>query len=195
MRTLLVILLCALPVHAAAEQANRPSPARSADEWVTTQIQAKYFLDRDLKARTIDVSTLQGIVTLSGEVNTPNERSRAIEIASRVDGVKKVVDALRVAGEQQPQGTSGTRPPAERSPGADEIERVTHSDPVILTQIKTRYAVDPDISALDVHVSVENGVVTLTGDVSDSVIRQRAETLARDVAGVKDVKNQIKVKR
>jgi hyperosmotically inducible protein len=200
MRTLLVVLLCAIPLYAASDQATRPSSTTSADEWVTTQIQARYFLDRDIKARTIDVSTLNGAVTLTGDVQTPDERTRAAEIASRVSGVKRVINNLRVEAQPQTEGTSGTQtapptPPTGRVPGQDEIERVTHSDPVILTEIKTRYAVDPDISALDVHVSVESGVVTLTGDVADTTIRQRAENLARAVPGVKEVKNQLKVKR
>ena len=185
-----------MPAYAASDQADRASSTASADEWVTTQIQAKYFLDREIKARTIDVSTLNGAVTLTGDVETNDERTRAADIAARIDGVKRVINNLRVAG-PQPSGTSGrqTPPPAERTPGEDEIQRVTQSDPVILTQIKTRYAIDPDISALDVHVSVDQGVVTLTGDVADNIVRQRAESLAREVAGVKEVKNQLKVKR
>lgn len=198
MRTLLAVLLlsCATPVHAAPDQANRPSSTTSADEWVTTQIQARYFVDRDIKARIIDVSTLNGTVTLSGDVQTAEERTRAADIASRVAGVKRVVNNLTVTGQPQPAGTSGTETPkTDKVPGQDEIERVTHSDPVILTQIKTRYAVDPDISALDIDVSVDNAVVTLTGDVADETIRQRAENLAKGVAGVKQVRNQLKVKR
>lgn len=205
MRTLLIRAALALACAAAAGspaaasphgQANRPSQARSADEWITTQIQAKYFLDPDIKARTIDVATINGVVTLTGRVLSLQERQRATELASRVDGVRNIVDRLTIA-EEAPAGTSGREdpPPATgRVPGADEIERVTQSDPVILSQIKAKYAVDPDVSALGIDVDVDDGVVTLKGDVSSTAIRQRAETLAKAVPGVKSVKNDLKVK-
>lgn len=178
-------------------QADRPSQARSADDWVTTQIQARYFLEPDIKARTIDVSTVNGVVTLSGEVASSAERERASDIAARVAGVRDVQNRLTVTGEDEPAGTSGREPAGtsgQRVPGSDEIERVTHSDPVILSQIKAKYAVDPDISAVSVDVDVDEGVVTLRGDVSSAEAKQRAESLARAVPGVKSVKNELKVK-
>jgi osmotically-inducible protein OsmY len=36
--------------------------------------------------------------------------------------------------------------------------------------------------------------VTLRGDVSSAAVRQRAETLARAVPGVRNVRNELKVK-
>lgn len=180
----------------AERQANRPSQARTADDWVTTQIQAKYFLDSEIKLRTIDVSTINGVVTLSGRVASLQERERASDIAARVSGVRNVENRLSVAGDQAPEATSGeANPPAsERPPGSDEIERVTHSDPVILSQIKAKYAIDPDVSAIGIDVDVEDGRVTLRGDVSSAAVRQRAETLARAVPGVRNVRNELKVK-
>jgi hyperosmotically inducible protein len=207
MRTLLVraiiVFVCAFSVGAARRadaggQANRPSQVRSADEWVTTQIQAKYFLDPDIKARTVDVSTISGVVTLSGRVATAQERERASEIASRVAGVRNVENRLTVERQDEPAGTSGQTPPPptdSQMPGSDEIERVTHSDPVILSQIKAKYAVDPEVSAIGVDVDVESGIVTLRGEVTGGSIRQRAEALAREVPGVKNVKNELKVKQ
>jgi hyperosmotically inducible periplasmic protein len=44
----------------------------------------------------IDVDTNNGVVTLNGIVDSPEQRARAEELASRVDGVKRVVNNLQV---------------------------------------------------------------------------------------------------
>lgn len=64
----------------------------------------------------------------------------------------------------------------------------------ITTKVKSAYASDPVVSALRVHVTTYKGVVQLSGFVSSAVEKQKAETIARSVAGVKDVKNGIVVK-
>jgi osmotically-inducible protein OsmY len=201
----MLLLICCMPwvtcppAGAATSQAERPSEARSADEWITIQIQAKYFLDPDIKQRTIDISTINGVVTLAGRVASDNERTRAAEIASRIAGVRDVNNRLITGGPDAaaPTGTSGKGDPPSGTPvpGSGTIERVTHSDLVILSQIKAKYAVDPDVSALGIDVDVERGVVTLTGDVDSQATRLRAETLALAVPGVTRVKNELKLKR
>jgi osmotically-inducible protein OsmY len=52
---------------------------------------------------------------------------------------------------------------------------------------------DPLVEELSIGVSVENGVVTLTGVVSHDAKRRVAEVVARRVAGVRAVINQIRV--
>ena len=46
----------------------------------------------------VSVKVNEGVVMLNGEVDTPLRRDRAVQIASSVDGVKSVVDELRVTG-------------------------------------------------------------------------------------------------
>lgn len=53
--------------------------------------------DPDLGARRLDVSTLNGIVTLSGTVTSPADASRAAAIAKRVHGVRAVKSELKIA--------------------------------------------------------------------------------------------------
>ena len=103
------LVICTTPaiVAADARQANNPSQSRLGDNWITTPIQARYFLDADIKARTIDVTAVGGVVTLDGTLNSDEERRRAAQIASGVDGVRRVVNNLAVAGEKPPEGTSG----------------------------------------------------------------------------------------
>lgn len=193
----IALLLIATTVF--ADQANRPSPSRTADDWVTTQIHARYFLDPDIKARTITVVTLNGIVTLTGDVKTPEERTRAAEIAAGVDGVRNVANNLTIAGAPQPAGTSGRVPgtpvPSEPPPADAQAQEVPATDSAIAVDIRTRFGADPGLSVLDIDIQVENGVVRLSGDVPDLASRTRAERLARGARGVSEVRNDLVVKR
>jgi osmotically-inducible protein OsmY len=63
---------------------------------ITTKIKAKMALDDSVKARAIDVSTQETVVTLSGTVQTPAERARAVALARETSGVTKVVDRIVV---------------------------------------------------------------------------------------------------
>jgi hyperosmotically inducible protein len=66
------------------------------DTWITTKVQAMYFLDRDVKGMNIDVTTSRGIVTLSGTVATEATRQKAIADARSIEGVSQVIDKLTI---------------------------------------------------------------------------------------------------
>src|ERR1044071_6769304 len=89
--------------RAAADVREAASKAGDAlaDAWVTTQIQAKYFADRDIKGRYIDVSTKDHVVTLEGYVQNEDVRQRAEQMAKGTNGVRDVQDRLLIG--QAPQ--------------------------------------------------------------------------------------------
>jgi len=66
------------------------------DTWITTQVEAMYFLDREVKGMQIDVTTKGGVVTLTGVVDSETVRQKAIADARSIEGVKQVVDKLSV---------------------------------------------------------------------------------------------------
>ncbi|MGB2716422.1 MAG: BON domain-containing protein [Vicinamibacterales bacterium] len=76
----------------AADQARRAIN----DGAVTAKIKAKMALDDTVKALDIDVDTVGTTVTLSGVVATDAQRQKALQLARETDGVKQVVDQLRV---------------------------------------------------------------------------------------------------
>lgn len=67
------------------------------DPWITVKIQAKYFLDADVKGRQIDVDTKNGVVTLKGTVENTQQKQEAEQIARETEGVKRVVNQLTIA--------------------------------------------------------------------------------------------------
>ena len=60
-------------------------------------------------------------------------------------------------------------------------------DSVITTKVKSSYVADSAVSALDISVETNQGVVVLTGLVNTEAERQRAVQIARETSGVKQV--------
>jgi hypothetical protein len=63
---------------------------------LTAKIKSKMALDDRVSATAIDVDTDDGIVTLSGTVRSTAEHDRAVQLAGETEGVKRVVDRLRI---------------------------------------------------------------------------------------------------
>jgi len=67
-------------------------------------------------------------------------------------------------------------------------------DTVITTQIKSRMAENKDVAATSISVETLNGTVMLSGFAKSALEKATAEKIARDVNGVKAVKNEIAVR-
>ena len=66
------------------------------DAWITSKVKSKMIADDEVKAHKIDVDTAQGVVTLSGTVESWQEANKAAEIARGVKGVTAVENDIRV---------------------------------------------------------------------------------------------------
>jgi hypothetical protein len=60
------------------------------------KIKSKMALDDLVKAANINVDSSNGVVTLTGTVNSEAERTRALQLARETEGVKSVTDRLVV---------------------------------------------------------------------------------------------------
>ena len=60
------------------------------------KIKSKMALDDVVRARTIGVSTTDGVVTLEGTVRSVAERNQAVRLARDTNGVTRVIDHLIV---------------------------------------------------------------------------------------------------
>jgi hyperosmotically inducible periplasmic protein len=67
-------------------------------------------------------------------------------------------------------------------------------DASITTKVKAALVHDPVVKALDVKVETFKGIVQLSGFVDTPDQKSQAEQVARGVAGVQSVKNNISVK-
>lgn len=66
------------------------------------------------------------------------------------------------------------------------------SDTAVTAKVKASLLADKDISGLDIHVTTNQGVVTLEGTVDRPELADRAAKLTASVAGVKGLDNQLK---
>ncbi|CAN5427921.1 hypothetical protein BH23ACI1_BH23ACI1_26670 [soil metagenome] len=69
---------------------------RAGDAAVTTAVRTALMEDTSLSELSINVSTRENVVTLTGRVPSATEKNRAIERAREAEGVKSVVDRLQI---------------------------------------------------------------------------------------------------
>ena len=66
------------------------------DATITTTVKARLAQDKLGTLTRVDVDTTSGVVSLNGVVKSPQERTRAEEVARGVGGVKKVINNLQI---------------------------------------------------------------------------------------------------
>lgn len=127
-----------------------------------------------------DVSVSQdrdkGVVTLKGKAATDDDKARAESIAKSVAGSEVVSNEIGV----RPNGEESTA----RKVDSDLDSGIDKNLDAMLVQHKMKR---------DVRYDVNNGVVTLKGDVRSQAQRDSVEKMAGQVPNVKQVVNQLEV--
>jgi hyperosmotically inducible periplasmic protein len=67
-------------------------------------------------------------------------------------------------------------------------------DAAITSSVKTRFVGEKNVDASSINVETLNGTVMLSGFAKNATERTTAETIARNVSGVKSVRNEIAVR-
>ena len=67
-------------------------------------------------------------------------------------------------------------------------------DTAITTKVKSEMIADKEVSAHQIHVKTNRGVVHLTGSVDSRYEANKAASIARGVSGVRSVDNDIQIK-
>jgi hyperosmotically inducible protein len=85
------VVLLTMILMGCSAMTGRQSPSAAVDDaTITTKVNSKFLGDPVVSATAIDVDTTGGVVSLSGFVNSEQERVRAIQLAQSVEGVKRV---------------------------------------------------------------------------------------------------------
>jgi hyperosmotically inducible periplasmic protein len=176
------------------------------DAVLTASVKGKLLWSRDAEALNTDVTTEAGVVTLSGVATTEEAKQAAEELASNTDGVRSVVNEIEVdadfhedagATSLAQAGASGTVSPGEE-PIADQPVQANDpehedslanevSDGWITTKVKASLMTSRWVSATDIDVDVDEGVVKLTGEVNNDDEKELAIDLAENIRGVRNV--------
>jgi osmotically-inducible protein OsmY len=139
------------------------------DEKIQKDVLAELKWDAMLQPNEIGVIVKDGVVTLTGWIDSYLKKWEAEEAAHRVAGVKAVANELEV------------RLATERTDTdvAEAVVRALENDPVV--------------PANNLKVTVDKGWVTLRGEVEWQYQRAEAEKVVRGVSGVRGVTNLITV--
>lgn len=148
---------------------SSPDPRTIPDADIAAALTRHLNEDAVLRPASVAVSVTNGICTLTGSVGSILEKERAVQVAETLRGIRAIIDRIDVS-------------PSNRTD--DEIkhdvesalrrERVTRKHPAV--------------------VSVNAGVVTLTGQTASWTDRTFAGDLAKTAAGVRAVENGITIK-
>ena len=60
------------------------------DTWITTKVKTSLLADEDVAGLQVDVETVNGVVTLTGDVETQAQADEAERIAAGIEGVTRV---------------------------------------------------------------------------------------------------------
>ena len=145
------------------------------DSTITARVKAALIDDKSIRSTDISVKTENKVVTLSGTVESAEQKSQAVSAAKGVAGGRSVSDKLTVAGEKS----------ASRKGYA--------GDTAITSEVKAKLLADDIVPSRKVTVETSNGVVHLSGTLESSKQVDRAADIAKAVTGVKSVKNDLKV--
>ncbi len=148
---------------------NRLLAAAEDDNRIVSAAKKSYVYRTYLREDDIRIQSKDGVVTLTGEVSDRSHKSMAADTVENLPGVKSVDNQLEV------------KPVDEHSDGWIEIK------------IKSALLYRRSVSGTKTSVAVKDGVVTLTGDASSQAQKDLTEEYAKDIEGVKAVKNELKV--
>jgi hyperosmotically inducible protein len=95
-RSVVGILIVALLLASCQATTGKTAGRNVDDATITTAVNAALVTDKPSFFTRIDVDTNNGVVSLNGIVENPEQRARAEQLAARVDGVKRVVNNLQV---------------------------------------------------------------------------------------------------
>ena len=151
--------------------------AGTKDATISGTVKTKLAADDQVKAGEIDVDTVNGVVTLKGNIDSQPAKERALQIARETKGVVEVKDMISV----REGAAHGDAPSPDRTVG----ERV--DDAGITAKVKTRLLDDPAVRGLKIDVDTREGVVYLTGSIPGDAERDMAVQIARATEGVRDV--------
>jgi hyperosmotically inducible protein len=193
------------------------------DAGITTNVKTKLAADDTVKSYRVDVDTRNGVVTLSGDVESAAAKEQAIRIARETDGVRDVIDQIHVGETAATAGierdndvdvdtniddraaAEGREAAADAKAGASEARArageaadnagAAVTDAAVTSAVKAKFLADSTVSGLNIDVDTDNGMVTLNGTVASRAEAQRAMTIARNTEGVKGVHDNLKVGR
>ena len=150
---------------------NVPLFASDTDNRIEASAQESYVFRTYLKGDDIKIKSKDGLVTLTGTVSDGSHKALAKETVAGLPGVKDVNNKLEEKKEAP----------------------VASSDAWLVTKVKSTLFFHRNLSASQTEISAKDGIITLRGVAINTAQKDLATEYAKDIEGVKDVKNEMTV--
>jgi hyperosmotically inducible periplasmic protein len=150
-----------------------PVHATNMDDRIESSARQSYVFKTYLKDDDIKIESKDGAVTLTGLVSEEYHKALAQETMAGLPMVKSVDNRLE---------TKGAPPTA-------------NSDAWLRDKVKVTLLFHRSVSAGETEVDVKDGIATLRGHAVSRAQKELTTDYARDVEGVKDVKNEMTVSK
>ncbi len=147
------------------------------DVAITAAVKKALFEEKGINSTDISVTTRNGMVYLGGSVRNAEELGKVLNLVWSVEGVRSVESDLIISGK-----TSQT---------AGDYA----SDAAVTARVKTALGSANASFVMNVSVETENGVTRLTGEVDNESSKRQAGIITQNVDGVRQVVNDLAVKK
>ena len=144
--------------------------ASETDDNIVASAMQSYVFKTYLKGDDVTIKSKDGVATLTGTVANESHKTLAGDCVASLPGVKTVDNQLKEKGE----ALSET------------------SDAWLITKVKAALLFHRNVKATETEVLAKNGTVTLRGNASSQAQKDLTAEYAKDVDGVKIVKNEMK---
>lgn len=160
------------------ERDDKSMSQRFDNATTTASVKSKLLWNSNTEGLDINVTTMNGVVTLDGVAQSEEAKDLAERLAANTDGVRDVENNITVSAE----ATTAAKAQNTADDAGDAI-----SDAWITSKVKSTYLLSSNLDGLDITVETKNGQVTLSGNVDTAAEKELAVETARNIRGVTDV--------
>ncbi|MFJ3486730.1 BON domain-containing protein [Pseudomonas sp. NPDC090202] len=165
----------------AVEPGSKTNMAQRFDDaTLTATIKSKLLWNSVTEGLNIEVSAVQGVVTLKGQAKDADAKQLAGTLASNTDGVTEVNNLISVSARD-------TQAIKEQNQASADSVREELSDAWVTSKVKSSLIYSRTLDGLNIKVQTKTGVVSLEGVVANYAEKELAVEIARNIRGVKGV--------
>lgn len=146
------------------------------DAWIDGKAETTLLLNGNLDSFDINTDVKNGKVTLTGKVESDVDKALAAELIANLDGVESVENELTVL---------------NNDTISDSDIMQTLKDTKVETVVKTRLLLESEVRGTDIEV--DEGKVTLTGEVKTQAAKDLAGAIAKGATDVTKVVNELEI--
>jgi hyperosmotically inducible periplasmic protein len=164
-------------------EGSSEKPAEATTAGADTEIKARLleavFNQAELRKQNISLTVSGGVVTFSGDVDTPQHKAALDQLGQQIAGVKQIINNVAV---KAPLVAPVPDPAAQQDVDRQLAEKVEFA----------LYQTDAFELKLMI-ITARDGRIRLSGNVRSMAEKLLAERIAREVKGVSDVINEVAI--